>query len=151
MLGHYSAGFTLDTYAHVTTQAQRQAANTEATGMKNEVTTMFSKVFTLTNQKGGVGKTSSALNLGAALSISGKKVLIIDNDPQGNLTAALGYTPAEQSRTLSNLLLAAIDYPEDLELHFDRTVIHTDKGTTPGHWWPSSSASPNTRSERPSS
>ena len=83
--------------------------NAEATGMKNEVTTMFSKVFTLTNQKGGVGKTSSALNLGAALSISGKKVLIIDNDPQGNLTAALGYTPAEQSRTLSNLLLAAID------------------------------------------
>ena len=89
---------------------------------------MFSKVFTLTNQKGGVGKTSSALNLGAALSISGKKVLIIDNDPQGNLTAALGYTPAEQSRTLSNLLLAAIDYPEDLELHLDRTVIHTDSG-----------------------
>lgn len=102
--------------------------NAEATGMKNEVTTMFSKVFTLTNQKGGVGKTSSALNLGAALSISGKKVLIIDNDPQGNLTAALGYTPAEQSRTLSNLLLAAIDYPEDLELHLDRTVIHTDSG-----------------------
>ena len=102
--------------------------NAEATGMKNEVTTMFSKVFTLTNQKGGVGKTSSALNLGAALSISGKKVLIIDNDPQGNLTAALGYTPADQSRTLSNLLLAAIDYPEDLELHLDRTVIHTDSG-----------------------
>ena len=102
--------------------------NAEATGMKNEVTTMFSKVFTLTNQKGGVGKTSSALNLGAALSISGKKVLIIDNDPQGNLTAALGYTPAEQSRTLSNLLLAAIDYPEDLELHLQRAILHTDSG-----------------------
>lgn len=86
------------------------------------------RVISVTNQKGGVGKTSSALNLGAALSISGKKVLIIDNDPQGNLTAALGYTPAEQTRTLSNLLLAAIDYPEDLELHLDRTVIHTDSG-----------------------
>ena len=86
------------------------------------------RVISVTNQKGGVGKTSSALNRGAALSISGKKVLIIDNDPQGNLTAALGYTPAEQSRTLSNLLLAAIDYPEDLELHLDRTVIHTDSG-----------------------
>lgn len=86
------------------------------------------RVISVTNQKGGVGKTSSALNLGAALSISGKKVLIIDNDPQGNLTAALGYTPAEQSRTLSNLLLAAIDYPEDLELHLGRTVIHTDSG-----------------------
>lgn len=89
---------------------------------------MLNKVFSLTNQKGGVGKTSSALNLGAALNISGMKVLVIDNDPQGNLTAALGYTPAEQPRTLSNLLLAAIDYPEDLELHLRRAILHTDSG-----------------------
>ena len=53
---------------------------------------------------------------------------MIDNDPQGNLTAGLGYTPAEQSRTLANLLLAAIDYPEDLELHLQRAVLHTDSG-----------------------
>ena len=89
---------------------------------------MSCKVFSLTNQKGGVGKTSSVLNLGAALNISGMKVLVVDNDPQGNLTAALGYTPAEQSRTLANLLLAAIDYPEDLELHLQRAVLHTDNG-----------------------
>lgn len=89
---------------------------------------MSCKVFSLTNQKGGVGKTSSALNLGAALNLSGVKVLVVDNDPQGNLTAALGYTPAEQPRTLANLLLAAIDYPEDLELHFQRAVLHTDSG-----------------------
>ena len=88
----------------------------------------MSVIISLTNQKGGVGKTSSALNLGAALNISGMKVLVIDNDPQGNLTAALGYTPAEQSRTLANLLLAAIDYPEDLELHLGRTIIHTSSG-----------------------
>lgn len=87
-----------------------------------------SKVISVTNQKGGVGKTSSALNLGAALSIRGKSVLLIDNDVQGNLTAALGYTPVEQSRTLANLLLATIDYPEDLELHLQRTVLHTDSG-----------------------
>ena len=86
------------------------------------------RVVSVTNQKGGVGKTSSALNLGAALNIEGKKVLLIDNDPQGNLTAALGYTPAEQPRTLANLILAAIDYPEDLELHLGRTIIHTDSG-----------------------
>ena len=88
----------------------------------------MSVIISLTNQKGGVGKTSSALNLGAALKISGMKVLVIDNDPQGNLTAALGYTPAEQSRTLANLLLATIDYPEDLELHLGRTIIHTSSG-----------------------
>lgn len=88
----------------------------------------MSAIISLTNQKGGVGKTSSALNLGAALSLFGVKVLVVDNDPQGNLTAALGYTPAEQPRTLANLLLAAIDYPEDLELHLGRTIIHTDSG-----------------------
>lgn len=89
---------------------------------------MSCNVISLTNQKGGVGKTSSSLNLGAALTIEGKSVLLIDNDPQGNLTAALGYTPAEQSRTLANLLLAAIDYPEDLEFHLQRAVLHTDNG-----------------------
>ena len=81
-------------------------------------------IITVTNSKGGVGKTTTSLNLGAALADLGQKVLIIDNDSQGNLTAALGFTPAEQKNSLAKLILSAIDSPEDLDIWIPRTVIH---------------------------
>ncbi|MBR2155638.1 MAG: ParA family protein [Clostridia bacterium] len=89
---------------------------------------MLCKVISVTNQKGGVGKTTTTVNLAAALSFAGKRVLVIDDDPQGNLTASLGYTPAEQKRTITNLMLSAIDYPEDIELHIDKAILQTDAG-----------------------
>jgi chromosome partitioning protein len=56
---------------------------------------MSAKIITIANQKGGVGKTTTTMNLGAALAETGHRVLLVDSDPQANLTSYLGVTPGE--------------------------------------------------------
>jgi chromosome partitioning protein len=63
------------------------------------------RVLALCNQKGGVGKTTSTINLGAALAECGRKVLLVDFDPQGALSVGFGINPYELDLTIYNLLM----------------------------------------------
>ena len=68
------------------------------------------RVIAVSNQKGGVGKTVSCVNLGIGLAQEGKKVLMIDADPQGSLTISLGYEePDEMEYSLATLMMNIVN------------------------------------------
>lgn len=70
------------------------------------------RIIAIANQKGGVGKTTTAINLSAALAELGKRVLTIDMDPQGNTTSGLGIDKDEQENTIYELLIGESDIKE---------------------------------------
>ena len=77
------------------------------------------KAIAIFNQKGGVGKTTTNINLAACLALRGKKILILDIDPQGNTTSGIGVAKKNLKNTVYNILI-------DKDFDPRKAIIHTD-------------------------
>ena len=90
---------------------------------------MSARIFVFANQKGGVAKTTSSVNLGAYIAAQNRRVLIVDTDPQGNATTCLGADPRQLERSIYNVLIDGVPMLEVLRLT-DRVGLDLVPATT---------------------
>ena len=84
------------------------------------------KVISIVNQKGGCSKTTSAVNIGIGLANAGKKVVLIDADAQGSLTASLGFQKPDELRVTLATIMAKIINEEEIDL--SKVILHHEEG-----------------------
>ncbi|MCL5105494.1 MAG: AAA family ATPase [Armatimonadetes bacterium] len=80
----------------------------------------MANIFAVVNQKGGVGKTTTAVNLSACLAVAGKRVLLVDTDPQGNATSGVGVVKSDLDHCIYDVLIN--DEP------LEQVIVHTEIG-----------------------